>query len=51
MNDLRPTARPVDVALPPRATVTAERAALLPPDRCLNINIDKDIQAYFRYVR
>ena len=31
MNDLSPEARPVDVALPPRATVIAESAALFPP--------------------
>ena len=33
MNDLRPFPRPVEVALPPRATVMAERTALLPPSR------------------
>jgi hypothetical protein len=33
MNDLRPLPRPVEPALPPRARVIAERAALLPPVR------------------
>lgn len=31
MKDFRPLPRPVDVALPPSATVMAERTALLPP--------------------
>lgn len=31
MKDLRPVARPVDAAFPPRAIVIPERAALLPP--------------------
>lgn len=36
MKDLRPFPRPVEVALPPRATVIAESTALLPPcERCI----------------
>lgn len=31
MNDLIPVPRPVEVALPPRAIVIADRAALFPP--------------------
>ena len=31
MNDFKPVPRPVDVALPPRATVRADRTALYPP--------------------
>lgn len=42
MNDLRPIPLPVEVVLPPRATVMADKTALLPPilkiryvsDRC-----------------
>ena len=31
MKDLIPLPRPVELALPPRATVSADKAALLPP--------------------
>ena len=32
MKDLIPLPRPVEFALPPRATVSADKAALLPPE-------------------
>ena len=31
MKDLRPLPRPVELALPPRATVIADKVALFPP--------------------
>ena len=33
MKDLRPLPRPVEAALPPRATVMADKTALFPPTK------------------
>jgi hypothetical protein len=46
MKDLRPLPRPVELALPPSATVIAERAALFPPTRRVSEGVHGEIKRH-----
>ena len=52
MNDFNPFPRPVELALPPNATVIADKTALFPPTkkRQLREFSGRNALSYFRYV-
>lgn len=48
MKDLRPFPRPVEIAFPPKAIVSAERTALLPP-KYISVELVIEWQTWLRH--